>query len=668
MASIGQLLGGAGVVAGGMRQAEEAERVAQQNQLATEEQNRLARLKRQMAGYQPPAFEQAAIPSFTRQITPGERMEVEGVTAPQTPSAGLSGAPASAPTGASVGQPSTTPTGQPPPVTSAQQQKTPAELAYERMKGNFAAIQVAGRGMSKDELIQVYALSLRQNNLDFATRLEPYLTTRHKMSQKELNNIRRQMSQIRRMTGEDPNLLERAGNFFGFGERAKTERAAREQQQLAQLRAPAAPAAPAAPTAPATGNTSQYDKPTKYDELLNRSAQQYGLDPVLFKRLIGTESSFNPQAVSPRGESFGLGIAQIADVHGLTPEQRLDPNTAIPKAAEILKRYLDASGGDYQRAILQYKGASSPAGISSMQAVINRDIIPTGTPTRTAAATAQPEEGAAPGTLEVPQTQARNMELAQTYLADPETVPYELNQLQQFAQQQAELIVRQRNEAAQLARIYQQSGTALGIQQAEALRQTINQADASLLQLQQQVVQKQLYLEGMQGLREFASANDPRRLSGVLSQLMGTPVGIQPRTDGRYNYFVNGEKVRDGITPAQLASMALREFSPEARQAASASAALENELALKSKYGDAMINAMRDIQKEVVAGEYKIAEKLAEQRGGKLISDPTNRIAYYQINGQLFIITPEGGIQETAQGPVPVPPTARIVAGLDVGQ
>ena len=270
--------------------------------------------------------------------------------------------------------------------------------------------------------------------------------------------------------------------------------------------------------------------------------------------------------------------------------------------------------------------------------------------------------------MEVPQTQARNMQMAEFYLANPQSIPYEQQQLQQVAQQQAALLTRQRNETAQLAQMYMQSGTSQGIEQAMRMRESIGQIDASLLQLQQQVVQKQTYLQGMQGLRELAIANDPRRLSGVLSQYMGAPVGIQPRSDGTYNYFVNGQRVKEGVSPSELASMALREFSPEARQAASASAQLENELALKRKYGDAVVNAMRDIQKAIVEGEYKIAEERAKQAQGKLTVDSSKGVAYFQRGNRVFVINPDGIVEEIGDTKVETPPPARPVAGLNLGR
>jgi hypothetical protein len=263
----------------------------------------------------------------------------------------------------------------------------------------------------------------------------------------------------------------------------------------------------------------------------------------------------------------------------------------------------------------------------------------------------------------MPTSQRDNIEMAESYLANPESITFEMQQLNQMAQQQYSLMVQQRNETARLAQIMMQSGTSIGIQNAMQMRESINQQDLSIVQFQNQIAQKQMYLQGMQGVREFATANDPRRLSGVLSQFMGVPVAIQIRADGKYNYFVNGRRVQEGVSAAQIASTALREFSPEARQAATASAALENELALKQKYGDAVVNAMRDIQKAIVDGEYKLAGERAKREGLDVKPDAASGKWAVVRDGQtLHIIDPaELTTEKTSQGTITLPPPARRI-------
>ena len=119
------------------------------------------------------------------------------------------------------------------------------------------------------------------------------------------------------------------------------------------------------------GKVSRYDKfATPYDELITKSAEQYGINPIVYKRLLGTESNFKTDVPSYRGPEYGYGIAQIADIHGLTREQRADPNVAIPAGARIFKGFLDKADGNYEKALQMYKGAISPGGKSRMRGVI----------------------------------------------------------------------------------------------------------------------------------------------------------------------------------------------------------------------------------------------------------------------------------------------------------
>jgi len=172
------------------------------------------------------------------------------------------------------------------------------------------------------------------------------------------------------------------------------------QEPTVAAPAQAAPTQAAAPT-PVAPRAAQYDaKQTPFDDLMTQAAQQNGLDPVVFKRLIGSESSFNPQAVSPSGRNAGLGIAQINAVHGMSDEDRLNPQVAIPFAAQLFAQYLREANGDYAEAMMRYKGASSERGRAAMQTPIAEVLsgtqfgagaqAPAAQATQTAGATAAP--------------------------------------------------------------------------------------------------------------------------------------------------------------------------------------------------------------------------------------------------------------------------------------
>lgn len=94
-------------------------------------------------------------------------------------------------------------------------------------------------------------------------------------------------------------------------------------------------------------------------ELADYYANQYGLDPVIFRRMIMQESGFNPEARNER--SGALGIAQIMEDSARQPgfgidpiEDRLDPDQSLRFAAQYLRAMLDRYDGDYGRALAAY--------------------------------------------------------------------------------------------------------------------------------------------------------------------------------------------------------------------------------------------------------------------------------------------------------------------------
>lgn len=454
-------------------------------------------------------------------------------------------------------------------------------------------------------------------------------------------------------------------------------------------------------------------------------AQALGVDPVAAATIYGIETSYGANTgSSPRGARGPMQVTDATfaamkrwytDPKNITqynipealvqvarsmargnPQGEVDAGLLRLKYNELIGLPQNLWGAGYQTNAEKVLKAGAPLSISdgglsngdynsiyvSLYPVIAQSM--SGAPAAPAAPAApgpvatgtirRPAAPAAPANpLTVPRTQAENMSMADKLLARPETIPFELRQLQEFAEQQAALLTRQRNDAARLAQVYMRSGTTQGIAAAERLRATIDQADAGLLTLQQGVAQKQMYLQGMQGLREFATAQDPRRLAGVLSTYMGVPVGIQPRSDGRYNYFINGERVREGLTAEQVSETAMREFSPEARQAVSASARLANELALKLRFDPgiqtAQINAIAKLFEARTKGEYDLQVEALKKQGIEIKPDAaTGRWAIIRNGRELLVVDPrEVRQQETPFGVLPIAPPARRI-GLDVGQ
>lgn len=295
----------------------------------------------------------------------------------------------------------------------------------------------------------------------------------------------------------------------------------------------------AGPNSPQT-NLSATDAPTPYDPVIQSAAQSAGVDPTILKRLLGSESSFNPTAVSPRGAQYGYGIAQIAASHGLTQQQMEDPKVAIPFAANLLKQYADQNGGDMNKALLQYKGASSPGGIASMQPVVAK-ILTGLSPGSNAQAAQAPTQPATAQAAEVPQQAAQQGPKFTAADGTPFTVPQQYNdgQIQQMQQQAAQI-----KNAMQLAWLHYQNGT------------SPDNSEVMRLQLAGQQINQHLYDADIYAKTQQAQAGNPTAFSALLNEYsnkVGQPIQVMPEGNNMYSLRAKGGQVIAHGDPASLA-------------------------------------------------------------------------------------------------------------------
>jgi len=472
---------------------------------------------------------------------------------------------------------------------------------------------------------------------------------------------------------------------------------------------PAAPAAPAATSATpaATDKARQYDaEQTPYDNLMQQAAAANGLDPVVFKRLIGTESSFNPNAVSPRGANFGLGIAQIAAIHGLSDEQRRDPNVAIPFAAQLFKQYLDAAGGDYNQAILRYKGASSEAGIRAMTPVAQTILGGTAAaPTTTAAAptTAAAATTAAPVT-EAPPADAGPVATAlrpgvtpekvdfQMYAVEPGRLTVDQRYLRQDYERQRQMITDAVvGQITDLDSAYQaqrqglvaefnaqlRAGQSAEAQNARdkivqlddryrvARRQLDTQLQTGAFELDTKFRNAQLSLTSLAAAAQIEYQNDPTLASQVMSYAFGQPIRAQFRSDGNIDLLLpdrNGEfQVRDTYNKLHFIVM-LRDAADQAYRAARQQLAQAQEL----KVSEEQAKMIREVAVARIQAGAKLEEITLQGRQYDLKPDGQNNVFLLRKDGsQAGIIRPGGNKIPGPDGKeIDAPPTIQWISPM----
>ena len=547
--NLGQLLGGAGVVATRMRQAEEAERVARENQLKIEEQNRLAAMKARISQQQFPSLEPMAaaapqMPQFQFQQMPQRQMPVPTAPTPTAMPEYTMEDLAPGRTGV-VSQPVTM-TGPAPAVVPTLQGVSPQQVSNAQQNYALRAMQL------RDAIVGLERLRGREG-----------VPERMLKNQEEL--VARQQQQLQ------------------FA-----------QEGLSRL-VPTAQPQPVAPQ-PVVSTT-----PTAPETVVTPAVQ----------------AQRDQEAARIRAQELGTVERADAELRSIEAELK---RTKEATSKQILQQQRDMVRA--ARDVLAAAPAAAPAAPTPAPAAV--------APQATLAAVAQYVANAVLNST------------AQFLQTDPTRLSQAMQDTQTYAAQQRELMTRQRNDAARLAQIYMQSGTAEGITQGRQLMAAVGQADLGLQQFDKQMRESMIYMQGMQGLQEFAATNNPARLSGIWSYYSAAPVGVQPRSDGRFDLFFDGQLSAEGLTKEQVQERAQLAMFQSARDAVAKSAALANELALKQRYSDAQINAVKDIWLAVINGQAKIAEELAKANNGKLTTNTATGQTFYQKGNDIFILSNQG--------------------------
>lgn len=389
----------------------------------------------------------------------------------------------------------------------------------------------------------------------------------------------------------------------------------------------------------------QYDRiNTPYDDVMTNAAQQYGIDPVVFKRLIGTESSFKADAINNvNGKPVAFGIAQIYTTNigtkqgQISQADAMDPLKAIPYAAQLFAQYLKEANGNYEQALYRYKGATSVGGRAAMArpiatilsgidqpgvAPVQVAAAPGTTTTDVTAPTigAAPAAAPAPGAATTPVVagpiaSAATPGVKQTkepksptsyYLANTDAITGDQKLLGDQYQ-------RVRTDAIRKFQMYQKAGMGA---EAELVRDQISQLDNSYRDGNR-------LLQAMGTVYQLEYANDPRGVSAAMSFYVGQPVAFQPRSDGNFNMWVNGQKVGEPMTRAQIRDAAREMFDTKYREAKIASQSefgmfvakegAKGQITAATKRDEIQATMIKDVMLETTKGNFRLKEEAMKQ-------------------------------------------------------
>jgi len=194
---------------------------------------------------------------------------------------------------------------------------------------------------------------------------------------------------------------------------------------------------------------------------------------------------------------------------------------------------------------------------------------------------------------------------------------------------------------------YQKSG--MGFQM-QAVRDQLDQLDM-------EYYNSARLLAGMDALRQFTQAGDPRLLSAIMSDVQGMPVEVVPTADGQWQVSLNGQVTgvadsdkivddfRSEIDTAyrQARAETMRESAMtqlEHRNAMEIETLKANSQMVREMYIKAMDNAQRTFEKEIDGTKFKLVGD-SNNQGAWMYSD-NGLVAWIDSNTGEIVELPNG--------------------------
>lgn len=102
----------------------------------------------------------------------------------------------------------------------------------------------------------------------------------------------------------------------------------------------------------------QHDRRSKYDEIIERHAKRFRVDPVLVRAVIQVESDFNPNVISHKG---ARGLMQLipATAKRYRVKNVFDPEENIRGGVNYLRDLLEMFPGNLPRALAAYNAGEN---------------------------------------------------------------------------------------------------------------------------------------------------------------------------------------------------------------------------------------------------------------------------------------------------------------------
>ena len=623
----GQLLSGAGAVSVGMRQAEEAERVARQNQLAIEAQNRANEIRRQtaqaQAGLQVPNVPQFAGMTGGQQVE--QRPQQQQQQQPSTLGIPVPSAPAAIATPVNMNVPEATPIK---PITSLTQRPPsgaigPATYPEYGTSPFERGVQQVGQFLSEEDERRTLTQQLERQygrQGGFAGLFMPQTAEEREQAQQIsalLRSGQLSLPQLRELsqTGRLPDLTpeEPAAPQAGLAEPA-----------TAPAKAPAEPTEEEVATTPQPRSMRNNNPGNLIFNDYTRGLGATGQDKDGFAIFPSVEAG--QQATIENLRNYGRrGINTVSGVIN-----RWAPPNAPGNSAESTNNYVNYVAGKLgvnpdtpidmnNEQVL----AALSQGIAEFESGHTSPLVgkqPQQTADRVATAASAPASAAA------------------GVMYGPSEVP---GGMQNPGIQSALMLRQMMAERYRIASEVGSPDVAM-----EALAQ-ITAIDLGLYKAQ-----------GDLGVQELITTGDASRAMSVLSQFSGIPTQALARGDGTYDIYRNGNLTQTAVPVGYLADLIRTTIDEGYRQSktelASEMAVMNQEL--RNEIAVEVVKAQGNIEKAATEGRFKMLEKKydveikPDSNSGMVIVREGNKISTFDPNATEEV----RGVQVPAPRMIPV--------------
>jgi hypothetical protein len=391
--------------------------------------------------------------------------------------------------------------------------------------------------------------------------------------------------------------------------------------------------------------------------------QKYGLPAGVLNAVMMTESGGRPGQTSSAGaQGYFQFMPETAKQYKVKVN---DLNSEADGAARMLRDLLKSSNGDLQTALAAYNwgiGNVQRQGMGNMPAE-TRNYIPkvlslmgggkqapaaapqtvtqavaTGTPTdvATAASNAVPVQPSKDGTMYGPaqlDASARNPQIQQ--------------------------ILTTRAALQKQVALFNQYG--MGDKAWEAVSK-IQALDLGLYKNQADI-----------GVYEGATTGNFSRAMSVLSTFTGAPHQVMRRPDGNFDLYINGKVAKAGLDGTQVEQLVRTQVDSEYRQqlaklqAERGQERFKTDEKIREKTSEEVLRTAREVQLKLIEGNIKVAEEKIKQGGFKLIgSGAGDGKAYYSNGmGDVFVIDGQNKTMTINGATVDVGVNAQRVSGVD---